>query len=912
MVISSQIPNSTEKKPSKVEGIKEVSNFLREPLATELLEDTSHFSDAAVQVLKFHGSYQQDDRDNRVKGQEKDYQLMLRTRSPGGFIPAQLYLTLDKLSDEYGNGTLRTTTRQGFQLHGVLKKNLKAVLSSVIKNMGSTLGACGDLNRNVMAPPAPYKNRYEYQLALDYANKIADLLTPQTGAYYEIWLDGEKIISAEEAPEIKEARQRNHNGTVFANSEEPIYGTHYMPRKFKCAVTVPGDNSVDLYTQDLSLVVITNQAGELEGFNIFAGGGLGQTHNKEETFARAADEIGYVDKEDVYDLIKAIVATQRDYGDRFNRRHARMKYLINDWGVAKFRAKVEEYFGKSLKPFKPLPKWKYLDYLGWQEQGDGKLFVGISVENGRVKDEGSFQLKTALREIISQYQLPMLLTPHHNIIIYDILPEQQQAIQQILDGRGIKKETEIEPLVRYSMACPAMPTCGLAITESERALPGILGQIRLLLDKVGLAQEHFVTRMTGCPNGCARPYMAELGFVGSAPNAYQVWLGGSPDGTRLAKTYVDRLPVDKFEAELKPIFVYFKQERQLNESFGDFCDRVGFDAIRQSVTNYQSSFSMNTDINNQTINSIESEHNPQPVTETQRNSDTNPPEAPVFDGQSQPPVAPPANFADTPPVVPPTTTETQSMPEPVAPPPVSGAAGNPPAFAQTTPPAPFSEPTPPTVAPVEPPTSSGSVAPVEPPMSQGSVAPVEPPMSQGSVAPVEPPMSQESVAPVEPPMSQGSVAPVEPPMSQGSVAPVEPPMSQESVAPVEPPMSQESVAPVEPHLSPGSVAPVEAHLSPGSVAPVEAHLSPGSVAPVEPHLSESDSALAAQQKRDTSKMRHRVSVRDEIYTKLKEESKRQGKPVVQLATEAIAEYLENIKPDEAPVPQNAEEPSEGM
>ncbi|MGQ4648320.1 sulfite reductase, ferredoxin dependent [Lyngbya aestuarii] len=582
-------PTSSSSKPSKLEGIKERSNYLREPVATELQQETTHFTEDGVQLLKFHGSYQQDNRDNRVKGQEKDYQFMLRTRSPGGFIPPELYLTLDKLSEEYGNQTLRVTTRQGFQVHGILKKNLKTVVSSIVRSMGSTLGACGDLNRNVMAPAAPYKNRSEYQYAWEYADKIADLLTPQTGAYYEIWLDGEKAISAEEDPQVKAARQRNVNNTNFTDKEEPIYGEHYMPRKFKCCVTVPGDNSVDLYTQDVTLVVMVNEQGELEGFNVLAGGGLGRTHNKEETFARAADALGYVAKDDVYDLLKAIVATQRDYGDRVNRRHARMKYLLHDWGVEKFRETVEGYFGKKLAPYKPLPAFKYYDYLGWNEQGDGKLFVGISIENGRVKDEGTFRLKTALREITQQFALPMRLTPNHNLIIYEIEPEQQLALDQLLDRYGVQISPEgIEPLVRYSMACPALPTCGLAITESERVIPSIIERIRALLDKLGLPEEHFVIRMTGCPNGCARPYMAELGFVGSAPESYQVWLGGSPHQTRLAQPYVDRMPVKELEAFLEPIFVYYQKERQTEESFGDFCDRVGFDAIRQFTVAYQS------------------------------------------------------------------------------------------------------------------------------------------------------------------------------------------------------------------------------------------------------------------------------------------------------------------------------------
>lgn len=578
---------TTSRKPSKVEGLKENSNFLREPVATEILQDTTHFSEDAVQILKFHGSYQQDNRDNRVKGQEKDYQMMLRTKNPGGLVPPELYLALDKLADEYGNHTLRATTRQGFQMHGILKKNLKAAIATIVKNLGSTLGACGDINRNVMAPPAPFKNRSEYQYAWEYAQNIADLLSPQTGAYYEIWLDGEKAVTAEEHPDVVAARQKNGTGSIVHDSVEPIYGTHYMPRKFKVCVTVPGDNSVDLYSQDLTLVVMTNKKGELQGFNVFAGGGLGRTHNKEETFARLADPICYVAKDDVYDIVKAIVATQRDYGDRTDRRHARLKYLINDWGVDKFRAQVEEYFGKAVEPFKELPKFKYHDFLGWNEQGDGKLFLGISIENGRVKDDGSLQLKTALRTIVEKFNLPIRLTPNQNLIFYEIAPEDKEAIQEILDQCGVIADpSQIENLTRFAMACPALPTCGLAITESERAIPGILERIRALLDKVGLQKEHFVVRMTGCPNGCARPYMAELGFVGSAPESYQVWLGGSPDQTRLAQPIIEKLHHNDIESFLEPIFIYFKKFRKGKESFGDFCDRMGLDAIREFSATY--------------------------------------------------------------------------------------------------------------------------------------------------------------------------------------------------------------------------------------------------------------------------------------------------------------------------------------
>ncbi|MGD1908766.1 MAG: sulfite reductase, ferredoxin dependent [Leptolyngbyaceae cyanobacterium] len=580
------VTEPTASKRSKLEGIKERSDFLREPIASEIKEDTDHFSQDGIQILKFHGSYQQQIRGKREKGKGRDYRMMLRTRNPGGFIPAELYLTLDELSDKYGYGNIRATTRQAFQLHGILKKDLKATMAAIIRSMGSTLGACGDLSRNVMAVPAPIKDKPEYVYARDYANRIADLLTPQTPAYYEIWLDGEKAVTAEEHPEVVEARRRNLHGSNIEDSVEPIYGTYYMPRKFKCSVTVPGDNSVDAYTQDVTLVVILDENQELQGFNVLAGGGMGRTHNKEETFARIADEIGYVDKADVYDAVKAIVATQRDYGDREQRRHARMKYLLHDWGVEKFRAKVEEYLGKKFQPYKPLPEWKFYDYLGWHEQGDGKLFLGIHIENGRVYDNGTFKLKSALKEIELRYRLPMRLTSNQSLLLTEIEPAHKAEIDRILRSNGIDAEDQISLLHRYAMACPALPTCGLAMTEAERALPSMLDRIQMLLDKFNLGDEHFVVRMTGCPNGCARPYMAELGFVGSGATMYQLWLGGAPHQTRLARPYMQRMEIDDLEKTLEPMFVFFKKDRQLRESFGDFCDRVGFDAIRNFCESY--------------------------------------------------------------------------------------------------------------------------------------------------------------------------------------------------------------------------------------------------------------------------------------------------------------------------------------
>ncbi len=578
-------------KRSKVEGIKQHSNFLRGPIDKEINDGNSFFSQDGTQILKFHGSYQQKDRDlekTKAKGEESAYIMMLRTRSPGGYIPPQLYLTLDKLADQYGNHTLRITTRQGFQLHGILKENFKTVIADIVHNMGSTVGACGDINRNVMSPPATFKHKPEYTYAREYADKIADLLAPQGGAYYEIWLDGEKAITAE-APEVTAARSQAGKGkvnTIFENNPEPIYGTQYMPRKFKIAITVPGDNSVDLFTNDLGLVVITDAQQQLQGFNVYVGGGLGRSHNNDATIVRLADSIGFVPVADIYELVKAVVAVQRDHGDRYNRRHARFKYLLAEWGVDKFKEVLLDYYPTPLQPAKELPAFKYEDYLGWHEQGDGKYFVGISIENGRVKDTDTLQLKTALHEIIKKYHLPIYLTPNHNLLISEIAAEVKPDIQAILDRCGVLSPEKIDPLTRYAMACPAFPTCGLAITESERALPSVIERLRVLLDRLDLSNETFVTRMTGCPNGCARPYMAELGFVGTALQEYQLWLGGNFDSTRLARPFMQRLHIDKLETELEPLFIYFKQDRKPEEGFGDFCDRIGFETLQEFKANY--------------------------------------------------------------------------------------------------------------------------------------------------------------------------------------------------------------------------------------------------------------------------------------------------------------------------------------
>ncbi|KAL2608651.1 hypothetical protein R1flu_027224 [Riccia fluitans] len=571
---------TTAAKRSKIEIIKEHSNFLRSPLNDDLQTETTSVSEASAQIIKFHGSYQQYDRDVR---QSKNYSFMLRTKQPAGKVTNKLYLVMDELADKFGIGSLRLTTRQTFQLHGVLKKDLKTVMSTVIKNMGSTLGACGDLNRNVIAPPVPYHDKPEYKHAVETAEKIGALLAPQAGAYYDIWVDGEKIMSAE-APDVTEARNTNINGTNFENCPEPIYGIHYLPRKFKIAVTVPVDNSVDLFTNDVGIVVIMDDEGELEGFNIYVGGGMGRTHRKEDTFPRLSEPLGFVPKEDILYAVKSIVATQRDYGRRDERRYSRLKYLIEDWGIEKFRLVTEQYYGRTFHPVRDLPPWEFKSYLGWGEQGNGRLFYGLHVENGRIKGE----LKMILRDIIETYDLSVRITPNQNLILCDIRKAWRPKINKTLAAIGVQPLRSVDPLNLTSLACPALPTCPLAITESERGAPAMLERIRATMKKVGLgSKQSLVVRFTGCPNGCTRPYMAELGLVGDGPNSYQLWVGGTTNQTRLAQILMDKVKVQELEKVLEPLFYHWKTgRRHENEAFGDFTMRVGPDALKNYVQSY--------------------------------------------------------------------------------------------------------------------------------------------------------------------------------------------------------------------------------------------------------------------------------------------------------------------------------------
>jgi sulfite reductase (ferredoxin) len=574
--VNIQAENSKPVEPTKFEKLKAGSGHLREPLLSELGNDAPNFTEPAVQILKFHGSYQQDNRDNRQKGQDKDWQMMLRLRNPGGRIPAELYLAIDELADRLGNGTLRATTRQAFQMHGVRKENLKEVIGTIVRCMGSTLAACGDINRNVMAPAAPF-SRGAYPAARQLADDIADLLAPQAaeGSYLDLWVDGDLSYRIKPSAPVKAVKARQSEGKVFSgDGAEPLYGGTYLPRKFKVAVTVPGDNSVDLLTQDIGLVLFCDPQGRPQGANVYVGGGMGRTHNKEETFARTADPLGYVAHEHILDLMQAIVALQRDHGDRQQRRHARMKYLIHDRGIAWFRQELQQtYFAHPIKGLRNEPKARLEDYLGWHRQSTGLWFVGLPVLCGRLAGE----LKTGLRRLVDTYKLEVRLTPNQDLLLCNIGTAQRSTIRAELSALGFDTPEAPPLLARHAIACPALPLCGLAVTEAERILPAVLDRLDTLLQRLSISKPVLV-RMTGCPNGCARPYMAEIGLVGSGVDQYQLWLGGTPNLSRLAEPYLEKMPLEELEATLEPLLRAW-QEAGGRRSLGDFVVKSGRPAV---------------------------------------------------------------------------------------------------------------------------------------------------------------------------------------------------------------------------------------------------------------------------------------------------------------------------------------------
>jgi sulfite reductase (ferredoxin) len=562
--------SAEETKRSKLEFLKEGSRQLRGTLVEELSNDDAAFSADASQLLKHHGSYMQDDRDVRKQKNPdgtkkgKAYSCMVRTRIPGGRVTADQFLAELDLCDQLANGTVRITSRQGFQLHGVLKSNLRETIQAINASNLTTLAACGDVNRNVMCCPAPYKNNPVHDQMQALSQELAEHFRPKSTAYHEIWLTDED--------------GNRENVTEFQPVEEPIYGKYYLPRKFKMAIALPDDNCIDIYTQDLGFLAVV-EGDQIVGYNVIVGGGMGRTPSAEKTFPRVGDKMTYVTCEQVLAVAEAVVKVQRDFGNREDRKRARLKYLVHDWGLAKFKAKVEEYFGGSLPDPHPSDVTGVEDHMGWHEQGDGKLFLGINIENGRIKDEGDLRLKTGLRAVLQKYGMDTRLTALQSVILCDIDPADKADIEALLTEHGIQLAENLSLVRRFSIACPAFPTCGLSITESERVMPEVVDQLEAVISEHGLEDQKIAVHMTGCPNGCARPYTPDIGLVGRAVGKYTLFLGGNPEGTRVGFIYRDMVPMDEIASTVSPLLASYRSDRQNGESFGDYCHRLGKDQL---------------------------------------------------------------------------------------------------------------------------------------------------------------------------------------------------------------------------------------------------------------------------------------------------------------------------------------------
>ncbi|NUM53007.1 MAG: NADPH-dependent assimilatory sulfite reductase hemoprotein subunit [Candidatus Hydrogenedentes bacterium] len=572
--------NGSGAKLTPVEGIKENSLGLYGALITEIGDANPYLSDPSTQLIKHHGSYQQDDRDTRTErkkqGLDWDYKFMVRTKFPGGALSAEQYLVCDDLCGKYGQDDLRVTSRQDFQFHGVIKGNLRPLIHDLnVFGKMTSFGGCGDVVRNTMAAPvADIDQRYAKCSAdlIDIARRISDHFMPKTRSYYDLWIDDEKVKTHEDGTyEIAAPKE-----TV----EDPIYGKTYLPRKFKIGLAADFDNSVDVYTQDVGIIAVTKD-GAIVGYEVLAGGGLGYTHRKPETYARMATAIAFVNEDELVPLLEAIVKVQRDHGGRANRRHARMKYLIDDWGWDKFAATVFEYAGRTYAPPRGVKPTDQPDYLGWHKQiQQGLNYVGVWIENGRIRDfDGSYKFRSGLRKIVEQFRCGVRLTPHHNVILSHIRDEDVPKVQALLDAHGIPTDDGISPLRRMEMACPALPFCGLALAESERAMPGIIHDI----EAAGHGDSDVIIRMSGCPNNCSRPRSAEIGIVGSGSDRYVIYTGGDFNGTRLNELVAEKLTGKDIAAAVSALLSAWKANRNNGERFGDWSARVGVDGVKQHL-----------------------------------------------------------------------------------------------------------------------------------------------------------------------------------------------------------------------------------------------------------------------------------------------------------------------------------------
>ncbi|MDQ3136073.1 MAG: NADPH-dependent assimilatory sulfite reductase hemoprotein subunit [Gemmatimonadota bacterium] len=557
----------TGKPESKVEMAKRRGRHLRGTIAETLESERSHFGHDDIALLKFHGTYQQDDRDVRREREaaelDKAWSFMVRVAIPAGAITGAQYLELERLADERANGTLRVTTRQGFQFHGVLKGDLKAAVAGINQSLLTTISACGDVQRNVMGCSAPLGDA-DHAAVKRVAEAMALELRPATRAYHEIWLDGEKQVSSEH--------------------EEPFYKDQYLPRKFKTAVGLSTDNCVDIWAQDVGLLAIVVD-GRLTGFNLLVGGGLGMTHNKGDTTARLAEPLGFVATEHGVEAVRIVASIFLDHGNRSDRRHARLKYLLAEWGMPRFGAEFQRRAPFTLGPAVDLPPLPFHDHLGRHRQSDGRWFYGVFIQSGRIVDVESHRLKTALHEIVTRLRPDIRLTAQQNLLFTDLDPDGIETVERILRSHGVTLPTQLSAARRFSMACPALPTCGLAVAESERAIPGILDLFEAELEGLGLRDAPLTIRMTGCPNGCARPYTADLAFVGRSLGLYNVYVGGGLAGDRLVDLYRADVPVEELLGTMRPLLQRWAAERAGGEGLGDFYQRLmGLRARRTAVT----------------------------------------------------------------------------------------------------------------------------------------------------------------------------------------------------------------------------------------------------------------------------------------------------------------------------------------
>ncbi|MEW6303517.1 MAG: NADPH-dependent assimilatory sulfite reductase hemoprotein subunit [Verrucomicrobiota bacterium] len=538
------------------EIIKEAIPTLAGNIAATMADAAAdRFSDDDTQFLKFHGIYQQDDRDLRKTA--KKFIMMIRGRIPGGVMTPKQWQTFDDLATKYGNNTLRITTRQSIQFHGVVKSGLGALVKAINESLLSTLAACGDVNRNVMAPPTPAYTKARKQVFED-CHRTALALAPKTKAYHSIWIEGVQL-NLEDA----------------ANKEfvDPLYGKLYLPRKFKTAFVIPPLNDMDVLTNDLGFIAVIEND-QLVGYNLSVGGGMGRSHGNVQTYPRLGDVIGFLTPDHLIEVAKAVLTIHRDFGDRTDRKHARLKYVVAERGVDWTRGEIEKRAGIKLAPARPFKFTTSGDLYDWHQQVDGGWFLGLWVESGRVKDVPDHTLKTALRQIADKFNIEFRLSANQNVILANVSDADKAAIDALLKSHGVKTEKQASVMHAAAMSCPALPTCGLALAESERMLPGLVDRIESLSAEVGLAGEEIIIRSTGCPNGCARPYMAEIGFVGKAPGRYQIWLGGNESGTRLNRLWKDAVKDPEIINELRPVFERYATERQNGERFGDWCDRV--------------------------------------------------------------------------------------------------------------------------------------------------------------------------------------------------------------------------------------------------------------------------------------------------------------------------------------------------